>query len=97
VDVHRLGNNTQIDINLNKHHYLIGGFELQADKVDGQPDTVLYGLHKAWNAGFYAQDEITAGKKWTFTAGARYDYYNITGTFMGVECESKNCSSLQGF
>ena len=82
VDVHRLGNNTQVDINLTKHHYLIGGFELQADKVEGQPDTVLYGKHKAWNAGFYAQDEITAGRKWTITAGARYDYYNITGTFM---------------
>ncbi len=82
VKAHRLGNNTQIDINLSKHHYLIGGFEVQADKVDGRPDTVLYGLHRAWNAGVYAQDEITAGKKWTVTAGARYDYYSITGTFM---------------
>ncbi|HJW31703.1 MAG TPA: TonB-dependent receptor, partial [Saprospiraceae bacterium] len=36
----------------------------------------------AWNAGIYAQDEISAGRKWTFTAGARYDYYRITGTFM---------------
>jgi outer membrane receptor protein involved in Fe transport len=42
----------------------------------------LYGIHDAWNAGFYAQDEITAGKKWTITAGARYDYYDLTGTYM---------------
>lgn len=82
VDVHRIGNNTQIDINLTKHHYFIGGFELQSDYVNGQPDTVLYGIHKAWNAGIYAQDEITAGNRWTITAGARYDYYNLTGTFM---------------
>jgi outer membrane receptor protein involved in Fe transport len=50
--------------------------------VDGQPDTVLYGIHNAWNAGFYMQDEISAGKKWTITAGARYDYYDLTGTYM---------------
>ena len=82
VDAHRIGNNTQIDINLNKHHYLIGGFEVQFDHVNGQPDTVLYGIHDAWNAGFYMQDEISAGKKWTITAGARYDYYDLTGTYM---------------
>lgn len=82
VDAHRIGNNTQIDINVSKHHYLIGGFELQFDHVDGQPDTVLYGIHDAWNAGFYMQDEISAGNKWTITAGARYDYYDLTGTFM---------------
>jgi len=82
VEAHRIGNNTQVDINLNKHHYLIGGFEIQADKVNGQPDTVLYGLHHEWNAGIFAQDEITAGKKWIITAGARYDYFNLTDTHM---------------
>jgi outer membrane receptor for ferrienterochelin and colicin len=82
VKVHRIGNATQIDININRRHYMISGFEVQADKVDGRPDTVLYGIHHAWNAGAYAQDEIVLGKKFIVTAGARYDFYNITGTFM---------------
>ncbi len=82
VRVHRIGNATQVDLNLDKHHYLISGFELQNDLVNGNPDTVLYGKHRAWNAGLYAQDEITTGKKWTITAGARYDFYSITNTFM---------------
>lgn len=95
VNVHRLGNATQIDLNLNEHHYLIGGFDLQSDFVDGRPDTVLYGRHKAWNLGVYIQDEIAAGKKWTVTAGIRYDHYRIRGTFMESNVSPKLAAVYQ--
>jgi outer membrane receptor protein involved in Fe transport len=82
VIVHRVGNSTQVDRSLGDRHYLIGGIELQSDFVDGRPDTVLYGVHRAWNFGAYIQDQIMLGDKWIFTAGVRYDYYRIKGTFM---------------
>ncbi len=82
VNVHRLGNTTQLDISLGEQHYLIGGVEVQGDFVDGQPDTVLYGIHKASNLAAYIQDQYTLNEKWILTAGVRYDYYNIKGTFM---------------
>lgn len=95
VRVHRVGNATQIDLHLTDHHYVISGFELQSDFINGKPDTVLYGEHHAWNFGVYAQDEITAGKQWTFTAGARYDLYNITGTFMESNVSPKLAAVFQ--
>ena len=56
VLVHRVGNTSQIDLSMGDVHYVIGGFDLQSDYINGQPDTV--------------------------TAGLRYDYYSIKGTFM---------------
>ena len=82
VLVHRLGNTTQIDLSLGDIHYLIGGIEVQSDYVYGQPDTVLYGEHTAWNLAGYIQDQMTFNDKLIVTAGVRYDYYQITGTFM---------------
>lgn len=82
VNVHRLGNTTQVDVSLGEQHYVIGGIEVQADFVDGQPDTVLYGIHKASNLAAYVQDQYTLNDKLILTAGIRYDYYNIKGTFM---------------
>ena len=95
VKVFRIGNTTQVDYHFHRDHYLIGGFELQTDKVNGKPDTVLYGIHHAWNAGIYAQDEYNAGKKWIITAGARYDFYNITGTFMESNISPKLAAVFQ--
>lgn len=82
VLVHRFGNTTQVDMSLSDVHYLLGGFELQSDYVNGQPDTVLYGIHTAWNIAGYVQDQMTLSERLTLTAGIRYDYYQITGTFM---------------
>lgn len=82
VLVHRLGNTTQIDMSLGDVHYLIGGIEVQSDYVDGRPDTVLYGEHTAWNFAAFVQDQMTFSEKLIVTAGIRYDYYQIRGTFM---------------
>ena len=82
VNVHRLGNTSQIDVSLGDVHYLIGGFDLQSDYIDGQPDTVLYGIHRAYNIGVFAQDQMTFSERLILTAGLRYDYYSIKGTFM---------------
>ena len=80
VIVHRLGHATQLDFSLGESHYLIGGLELQSDYIDGRPDTVLYGRHKAWNIGAYIQDQWTHGP-WIVTGGIRFDQYKIINTF----------------
>lgn len=82
VLVHRVGNTSQIDLSMGDVHYVIGGFDLQADYINGQPDTVLYGIHRAANIGVFVQDQMTLSDRLTLTAGLRYDYYNIKGTFM---------------
>lgn len=82
VIVHRLGNTTQIDMSLGDVHYVIGGFELQGDYVNGTPDTVLYGEHHAGNIAAYVQDQMTISQRLILTAGIRYDHYAIRGTFM---------------
>ncbi len=82
VLVHRIGNTSQIDMSMGDVHYVIGGFDLQTDYINGQPDTVLYGIHRAENIGVFIQDQMTLSDRLTLTAGLRYDYYNIKGTFM---------------
>lgn len=82
VLVHRVGNTSQIDLSMGDVHYVIGGFDLQSDYINGQPDTVLYGIHRATNIGVFVQDQMTLSDRLTLTAGLRYDYYNIKGTFM---------------
>jgi outer membrane receptor protein involved in Fe transport len=82
VLVHRIGNTSQLDLSLGEVHYLIGGFDLQSDYIDGRPDTVLYGVHRASNIGIFVQDQMTLSDRLTVTGGLRYDYYNIRGTFM---------------
>ncbi len=82
VMVHRVGNTTQIDLSKGDVHYLIGGIEVQGDYVNGQPDTVLYGEHTAWNLAAFVQDQMTLSDKLILTAGIRYDYYQIKGTYM---------------
>ena len=89
VDVSRLGHATQFDLSSGDNHYLIGGIELQADYVNGQPDTVLYGEHKAWNIGVYVQDQITLGNQWIITAGIRFDQYKIQNTFSEANVNPK--------
>lgn len=81
VNVSRLGHATQIDLSHGAHHYFISGIEIQSDFVDGRPDTVLYGRHKAWNAGVFIQDQIMMGDKFILTAGIRYDKYKIAHVF----------------
>lgn len=72
----RLGFANQIDVEKGKH-FLIGGIDLKYDHVNGQPDTVLYGIHRAFSAGLYVQDEITFNDRWVATMGLRYDYFNL--------------------
>lgn len=81
VIVHRAGNSTQIDLSAGRDHYLLGGVEVQRDFIDGRPDTVLYGVHTAWNFGAYIQDEWRASDRLIITGGIRFDEYSITKTF----------------
>ncbi len=37
VLVHRVGNTSQIDLSMGDVHYVIGGFDLQSDYINGQP------------------------------------------------------------
>ncbi|MEO5905789.1 MAG: TonB-dependent receptor, partial [Saprospiraceae bacterium] len=81
VLVHRLGQSTQVDVKVGNSHYLISGLELQSDFIDGRPDTVLFGKHKAWNIGAYIQDQWMMGDKLIVTGGLRFDQYKIVNTF----------------
>lgn len=76
----RIGTAFQIDYHV-PNHYLIAGFDLKSDFVDGRPDTVLYGRHRSTSAGIYVQDEIPLGKKIISTVGLRYDYFYLNTAF----------------
>lgn len=89
VIANRAGLSAQADLSLGDDHYLIGGVEFFTDYVNGQPDTVLYGIHKAWNAGIYLQDQVNIGPRLILTGGFRYDYYRIAGTFMEANINPK--------
>ena len=95
VFVNRFGNATQIDVSAGDDHYVIGGVELQSDYVDGRPDTVLYGKHKAWNIGAYIQDQITISDEWILTAGFRFDQYMISNTFSEANISPKIAAVYQ--
>ncbi|MDZ7361524.1 MAG: TonB-dependent receptor [candidate division KSB1 bacterium] len=77
VEADKAGNITQIDYYLSDHHYLITGFDLQADHVDSSPDTVMYGNRQVNNVAIYAQDEIAMTPKMTATVGLRYDWNHL--------------------
>lgn len=81
VFVSRIGNASQMDISLNEKHYFIAGVDVQSDFIDGKPDTVLYGVHEAWNVGAFIQDQFIVSPQWIITAGIRYDQYKIVHTF----------------
>lgn len=87
ITCHRLGNITQLDLYTNSGHSLVAGLDIRRDYVLGQPDTVLYGEHRAFGAGLYVQDEIVFNKKLTATAGLRFDNYRIAN-----EVHSNNLS-----
>ena len=87
VRSHRFGNSSQLEYFTPSGHCLLVGLDLRSDYVLGEPDTVLYGEHRALGAGVYAQDEFAISKKLTVTAGLRYDYFRILG-----EAQSTNLS-----
>ncbi len=89
IHTRRLGNVSQVDWHLSEKHYLIGGTDIKLDRIDGVPDSLLYGKHDAFNFGAYVQDEITFGKKLTATLGARVDYYHIIGEFQETNFSPK--------
>ena len=76
----RIGAAFQVDYHVPKH-YLIAGADIKTDFVDGQPDTVLYGIHRSVIAGIYVQDEIPLGNKMITTLGLRYDYFYLNTAF----------------
>jgi outer membrane receptor for ferrienterochelin and colicin len=80
IRAQRIGNVSQLDFAASDHHYLISGFDLKYDWIEGLPDTVLYGYHRAASVGVYLQDEMNWNKL-TVTAGIRYDHYRILGEF----------------
>ncbi|MEQ1743833.1 MAG: TonB-dependent receptor [Saprospiraceae bacterium] len=75
----RVGNVTQVDLYTNSGHSLVAGTDVKWDYALGLPDTVLYGEHRTFSAGVYAQDEVTLGDKLTLTAGIRLDHFCMDG------------------
>lgn len=76
VRTSRLGASFQMDY-YTKAHNVTAGVDLKKDRVNGVPDTVLYGKHQAWEAGFYIQDELILNDQFALTYGVRYDYFDL--------------------
>ncbi len=85
----RLGNITQVDLFSRSGHCLVAGVDAKLDYVLGRPDTVLYGEHRAFGIGVYAQDEFAISKKLSATAGLRFDNYRIAGQLMSSNLSPK--------
>lgn len=85
----RWGNITQVDWYAGGKHYLIAGLDVKWDQVNGVPDTFLYGRQEAFNAGVFAQDEITLNSVITATVGLRLDHYQVSQTFRETNLSPK--------
>lgn len=83
IDSYNLGNISQMDMQLGKSNYLITGFDFQINKVNSDPEDVLYGNQQMNNIGIFAQDQINLIKDkmgnevLTSTIGARLDYNKV--------------------
>lgn len=77
VDADKFGNLTKIEFNINEKNNLIAGIDLQVDKVNSAPDTIMYGNRQVNNYAFYLQDEWQASTKLTATIGVRYDLNHL--------------------
>ena len=79
VDADKFGSLTQFDYYLDHRNFLVSGMDIQVDRVDSAPDTVMYGKRQVNNAALYLQDEIELTTKWTATLGLRYDWNHLVG------------------
>jgi outer membrane cobalamin receptor len=77
VDADKFGNLTRLDYILNKKHNLIAGIDVQIDKVNSAPDTIMYGNRQVNNFAFYLQDEWQVSSKLTTNIGLRYDLNHL--------------------
>lgn len=79
VDGQKFGNISQLDIYLNDKNYLIAGIDVQIDKVNSAPDSIMYGNQQVNNIAAYVQNEMTLHPKLIATAGLRYDRNHLVG------------------
>ncbi|MDQ7052474.1 MAG: TonB-dependent receptor [candidate division KSB1 bacterium] len=77
VDADKFGNITQFDYYLNDRHYLIVGLDTQIDRVQSDPDTIMYGDRQVNNVALYLQDEWEVTPELTTTLGLRYDWNHL--------------------
>lgn len=83
INSYNIGNISQVDFQLSKSNYLIGGFDFQMNIVKSDPEEILYGNQQMNNFGLFAQDQmrLISDKKGneilTSTAGARIDYNKV--------------------
>ena len=89
VHARRIGNISQIDYFHNSRHYFIVGTDIKLDRIEGLPDSILYGEHDAFSFGTYLQDEITFSDRLIATLGVRYDYYEIRDEYQGHNLSPK--------
>jgi len=88
IDSYNLGNISQVDFQIGRSNYLIGGFDFQMNIVKSEPKEILYGNQQMNNFGIFAQDQINLVKSkygspiLASTIGARLDYNKVV---TGVE------------
>ncbi|MEY3050506.1 MAG: hypothetical protein RLY31_291, partial [Bacteroidota bacterium] len=91
----RWGHVSQLNTQLGDRHFLVGGLDLKWDDVVGLPDEFLYGEHRALTTGVFLQDEFQLNRRWTLTAGIRYDRFAILGQNTSTNVSPKLASLYQ--
>lgn len=83
INSYNIGNISQVDVEMGKSNYIIGGLDLQMNIVKSDPADILYGNQQMNNFGIFAQDlwKIVKDKNGSSilssTAGIRADYNKV--------------------
>lgn len=95
IDSYNLGNISQVDLQIGKSNYVIGGIDFQMNIVKSDPEEILYGDQQMNNFGIFAQDQISlinnksGNPVLASTIGARLDYNKVISGVESFEVSPK--------
>ncbi|HQU73323.1 MAG TPA: TonB-dependent receptor, partial [Calditrichia bacterium] len=75
----KLGVIEQFDFQFGQKDYWIAGADLQVDRVDAVPDSILYGKQQVNGFAVFLQNEYNITPRLTSTIGVRYDVNHLVG------------------
>ncbi|MFC1500229.1 TonB-dependent receptor domain-containing protein [Candidatus Zixiibacteriota bacterium] len=77
VDGSKLGIIAQMEVQSGDHHFLVTGADIQIDRVESAPDTIMYGNREIDNLAIFFQEEYVASPSMTITVGGRLDWNHL--------------------
>ncbi len=77
VDGSKLGVITQMELQAGDRHFLVTGVDIQIDRVESAPDTIMYGNREINNLAIFFQEEFVATRSTTVTVGGRLDWNHL--------------------